>query len=439
MSAATGALNFTLGLQANQFLNSLGVASGKLVGFLGVANGIQMAFHKMWGAIQTGGKLNDLAASANLTVKQLYQLQRAFDEVGASADSVPAVVNKLRRTMGSGEQNNLLSGIGLDPAKLGRMDPAKQFEAIAASLSRLDVNARSNAAQKLFGREGAATAMQIANSGKDFAEAMKAAESDAEIWSRVAKSFDEIGDKIVRITKRIDTMWAAITGALNEAFKRGALTEILTDIIGTTLQAGVAMAIPSFLKLGEVLMIALQRPLLYLQASLEYALTIFDSLVAGQDLEGSIQRYMRKKAGLKDDSDPNSFGEIFKNRMQRGLEFNFGTGDFGLTDVSAAVNKLFGEGAQDAGGLLAGLKARLLALLGSGGTTNAGGGGVPFGGAAKNIDATSIEKMGFIFNGRGSSADYARITAENTRRTNTLLEKTNQLLARNAAGDFSNQ
>lgn len=444
----TGALNFTLGLQANQFLNSLGVASGKLVGFLGVANGIQMAFHKMWAAIEQGGQLKDLAAAASLSVKDLYRLQRAFKEVGASADSVPAVMNRLRRTLGSGQQDGLLASIGLDPKALGSMNPAAQFEAVARALAKLNVNARSQAAQQIFGREGAMTIQQIANSGNEFSEAMQAASADAGIWQKVANAFDSIADKIAAIQDHIKTLWALLAGALIQAFNEGKLAEVITDIIVTGFQAALAVIPGLFAKLGEVLLRAFQVPLAYLQAGMEYAI---DQAVNNPKLRlfmkitsyGSSE-LMMKALGIGQGGPASSFEEIFRNRMAEGVKFNLGSGEFGMGDISNAANGALGSGFASAKELFAGLGGRLGELVGRLPQAQiaafAGGAGGGIGGANKTSEATSIEKMGGVLLGlgRGFGGDEARQTANNTRRTNQLLEKTNQLLASGSGAAFTN-
>lgn len=216
----SGALNFTLGLQADSFLRNLNVASGKLLGFVGASASISAAFNKMWASIEQGGKLTDLAASAGVSVKELYQLQRAFEAVGASADSVPAIINRLRRTLATGEQNGLLAQLGLDPNSLAGFDPSKQFMMIAAALSKVGENSRAAAAQAIFGREGAATMQQIANSGNDLADAFARAAGDAAIWDRYANRFDAIADTANEIKGHLNTAWAGFTGGIAPAMQQ---------------------------------------------------------------------------------------------------------------------------------------------------------------------------------------------------------------------------
>lgn len=423
-----GALNFTLGLQANQFLNTLGASSGKLLGFLGVANTVGAAFNKLWGAVEKGGALKDLAASASLTVKDLYQLQRGFKEVGASADAVPSVINRLRRTLaGGGEANNVLQSLGLDPETIARMNPAQQFEKIATAMAKVNVNARSQAATALFGREGASVIQQIANSGNDFASAMQRASKDAGIWQNVSGAFDAISDKVAEVQAHIETMWATLAGALIQAFNEGHLAETVFDIFATAFNA-IGVALPNLLqgglvKIGESLFRVLETPLIYLQSLLDASVEGWMALFA--KIPG-----LRDALGIPADFKPSSFDDIVANNKKNGLDF-FGAN---TGDMAAFSNDQFKAAFDAAAPLFEALGVRLedlVAKLPQGSTLAAGVGG---GGITSNkntrSDFTSIEKMGGVFlgMGRGFGGDEARRTADNTKRTADLLLETNTLL-----------
>jgi hypothetical protein len=424
---SSGALNFTLGLQANQFLNSLGASSGKLLGFLGVANGINAAFTKMWGSIEKGGALKDLAASASVTVKDLYQLQRGFKDVGASADAVPSILNRLRRTLAGGEQNNLLQQLGLDPDTIARMNPAAQFEKIAAAMARLNVNARSQAATALFGREGASAVMQIANSGNDFADAMKRAAADAGIWDNVSDAFDAIGDKVAELQAHIETMWAQLAGALIQAFNEGRLAELLTDIFTTSIRAAFdalpGLAVGGFVKLGELLMRIFQEAFIVAQTTMDYLVDQIASRLPGG-------------------APASSFSEMLGNNRAN-TDWNiFGAS---LTDISDYANSMIASGLAAGGQDLAELSKRLgefVSRLPQGDRANSnavGGDGIT---RQKGLTpgVTSLEKIGFVFNGKGTiGSDHVRQTADNTRLMLKEQQKTNLYLAEQKNSDISHE
>ena len=413
-----GALNFTLGLQANQFLNGLGASSAKLLGFLGVADGVTATFNKMWSAIEKGGALKDLAASASVTVKDLYQLQRGFKDVGASADAVPSILNRLRRTLAGGEQNNLLQQLGLDPDTIARMNPAAQFEKISQAMARLNVNARSQAATALFGREGASAVMQIANSGNDFADAMKRASADAGIWDSVSNAFDAIGDKVTELQAHIETMWAQLAGALIQAFNEGRLAELLTDIFTTSIRAAFdalpGLAVGGFVKLGELLIRIFQEAFIVAQTTMDYLVDQIASRLPGG---GAASSFSELLGNNRANTDWNIFGAS-------------------LTDISDYANSMIASGLAAGGQDLAELSKRLgefVTRLPQGDRANSnaiGGDGITKSGKSLKTDFTDIEKMGGVLLGlgRGFGGDDARRTADNTRKTAELLGTTNKIL-----------
>ena len=444
----SGSLQFTLGLQANQFLNALGLSSGKLLGFTSAAAAVQTAFTKMWSAVQQGGQLRDLAAGAGVSVKSLYQLQEAFQQVGASADRVPPMLLRMQRALGTDEGRNVLSSMGLDPESLGRLEAADQFDQIAAALGRLNVNAQSSIAFKLFGREGAMTFRQIAASGNDFSDALRRASGDANVWQKVAFQFDAIGDKLTEIQGRLRTMWALLAGSMIQAFAEGSLSELITDLIVTGVQAALDVLPAMFLKLGEILLRALEPLFIGIQAGMEYALDKGLEAVSNNPVLKGIAAALPGgaaaallPAGWKADA----FSEIYARRKAEGVRFNFGTGEYGLQDISHEANALLAAALQTAGGRLGSLKERLLELIGrlpqGEGRRAPAEAEAPAGVGGKGIgDRSAWERMGFILNGRfaGAATEPMRGIEQNTRASVRELQHINRRLAQAPPGAFLN-
>lgn len=418
-----GSLQFTLGLQANQFLNALGVSSSKLVGFTAVANALSNVMAKMWASIQQGGNLTDLAAGAGISVKALYQLQEAFKQVGASADRVPAIMLRLQRTLGTSEGRSALASLGLDPKQLAAADPAAQMERIGQAMARMNSNAAGAAAFKLFGREGATTMRQIAASGTDFSDAIRRASADANVWQKVAFEFDAIADKVTEIEGRMKTMWALFTGAAIQAFRTGQLSELITDIIVTGFKGALDILPGIIQQLGVI-------------------------------LEGLFPRVFEPLRGAFEDIADAAFDQ-YKNNPGRAREIEAArtllnqklaargrslVGESGAVPRSSAPD-LLAQGMAAAGGRFSGLNERMLALIAGltqGSGTIGGAGAATFGGGLKlqSPNVTSIEKLGFIFNGKSSATDYARATADNTRKTVGLLTSIDRKLEANS---YANQ
>jgi len=414
-----GALNFTLGLQANQFLNAMGIASGKLVAFMGATQLVTKAFRSMWDAIQQGGKFTDLAAAASISVKELYQLRFAFEQIGASADSVGSVILRMRANLAKGNQDDVLTSLGLNPEQLRSMGVTEQFDRIAGSLGKLNATARAGAAQSLFGREGANVAQMIGNSGTAFADAMAAAAKDATVWDQVSNTFDMIADKVTALQRHMETMWAQLAGALIQAFNEGRIGELLTDIFTTALRAAFdalpSLAIGGLVKIGEILLRIVHETWAQFQTMFDY---VAEKLTLGSA----------------------NWDELLQANRDNSWSF-FGAG---LEDISNYANSKFQSGIEAGAAAFGGLSDRLnefVARLPQGGALSTGVAGVDFQ-AAKGMttDVTSLEKMGGVLLGlgRGFGGDEAKQTAQNTRRTADLLARTNELLAQQGQENYTN-
>jgi hypothetical protein len=267
-----GALEFTLGLQANKFLEELGLAGGKLLSFAGIAEGIKTAFDKMWEAVQEGGKLRNLAVGAGTSVANLYSLQEAFQDIGASADGAAPLIKKMQRTLADSDGRDALRSIGLDPDKLKGKESADQIELVAAALAKLNRNRQTQAAFSIFGREGSNSVLQIARSGKEFEEAMRETREDAKIWQLVAEKFHTLNNAVNNISQHLRAGFALAAGALIAAFEKGTMGELIKDTVVTAFEAAVAV-LPGVLgKIGEILLRIFKLPLAYLQAGIEYAI-----------------------------------------------------------------------------------------------------------------------------------------------------------------------
>lgn len=416
-----GVIEYTLGLEANNFLRTLGLASGRVLSFAAIGQTIQSAVGQMWNAIERGGNLNDMAAAASLSVAELYKLRRGFEDVGAAAENVPLVVNKFRRILASGDADDVLAQMGLDPKALSKLDAATQLDSVAQALSRLNGQSRSAAAFNLFGREGATVMLQIANSGKDFSDAMGRASADANVWGKVATTFDTISDKVKEIEAHIQTMWATLAGAMIQSFKEGRLADTLFDIFNTVFDA-VGAALPDLfigglVKIGEILLRVLNTPLIYLQSALDAIIQGWFGIIA--QIPG-----VRDALGIPENFMPEDWDTIVKRNKENGLDF-FGA-NFG--DMSTYAQEHIGNGASNAAEIMAKLWERLnneVGKLPSEISPTKKGEVVDLSKPdRKKVSVTEIEKMGGILAGIGrgfGGSDFARSTADNTRRSAEIL------------------
>ncbi len=119
----------------------------------------------------------------------------------------------------------------------------------------------------------------------------------------------------------------------------------------------------------------------------------------------------------------NGFQERFKENLQGGVRFNLGTGEFGLGEINSEADKAMKAAlrglAERYGSLFPAIAA---AASGTASPSSSGAPGFAMSSGSGKPDATTLEKMGFVFSG-GSQADYAKETAANTRKIVTWQQK----------------
>ena len=74
MSAAEGALEFSLGLQVNKFLEGLGLSAHEILSFTGVVEGCSKVMEHLWQQVEKGAALAELSRRTGESVSSLYQL-----------------------------------------------------------------------------------------------------------------------------------------------------------------------------------------------------------------------------------------------------------------------------------------------------------------------------------------------------------------------------
>lgn len=445
-----GALEFTLGLQGNQFLNELGLSGKGLLSFLGLAGSIEGAFHKMWAAVEKGGNLQDLATRTNTSVRSLYSLQQAFEQIGASADSAAPLILKMQRSLVDKEGGNILRSLGLDPAQLRGKESVDQINAVADAIARLNPSQQSAAAFGLFGREGAATVLQIARSGREFRDAVAATRTDADIWQKTAARFDQIGDKVKEIQGHIKTMFALVAGALVAAFDQGgfeAVAGLITDMIVTGIQGALSMVIPVLQKLGEIILRTLSPYMQKIQQGMEQsALTIIMAVSGENERELELEKARGELNKRLIAAGRNRIGRSTSSEDQwreAGTD-PLMLGNVTMEEIIKNSNENLKARWQRAAERFKSLGGRMADLISGLPTSTAGAaaGAAQAAGPFKSqlSDVTALERMGAAFGGlgRGFGQDHARATAENTRKSADLLKNIYDKLSPSGETSFAN-
>jgi hypothetical protein len=224
-----GALNFTMGLATTGFLSKLGGAAGSLKNFnaLALAANAGMAALTVGGAalgatlagvfkeIEAGGAMQDLSNRTGETVSDLTKLQYAFKQVGLDGGSVAPLLGQMQKALGGVNENGEPTGkvfeqLGLSIEELKGMDAPAALDAITKKLVGLDKSTATNLSAKIFGRNGAGDALQIARSAGEFADGLKEAAPYAAIVARNAVAWKQIGDTMTNIGLKSKTFFAGI-------------------------------------------------------------------------------------------------------------------------------------------------------------------------------------------------------------------------------------
>lgn len=433
----SGALNFTLGLQANQFLNAANISTKAILGLSAAGEAINVAFRKMWDVVGQGAELKDMSARTGESVESLFNLRHALDIVGVGADAAAPMVLKLQKSMSGvtedGEKTaDLLKAIGLNADQLKRMDVTERIIAIGTALNNINSDQATGIASKIFGREGAGNIVQIARSMDDFKQSLVDASPAARVFQRTADLFDKIDDTITTIKMKIGGMWAGMAEGLGPALQKLLDFANSLDFVGFGERIGqeLQLVINSFDagKFAEYFTLAIQAGL---QEGINFLATTDWSAVVGnikEALFGTSKLQEQIRADIE-----KVYRDALRGKFPAGEDLN------SMNPSLAKLNKLRGELAGPASDTNVVPFINFLTDLGGQfkRTVDLPGKDEPF--KSTRPDVTALEKIGLVIGGRSSStADYARQTADFTRQTVDQLKIANRHLT-NQAVDFSRQ
>jgi hypothetical protein len=95
-----GVLQFTLGLEASEFLSKLGLGEGKILSLAAAGEGLRAVMDRTWGAIEQAGALEHLSKRTGESAGHLYQLEEGFKACGVSAESVGGTLFFMQKALG---------------------------------------------------------------------------------------------------------------------------------------------------------------------------------------------------------------------------------------------------------------------------------------------------------------------------------------------------
>ena len=440
-------LSFKLALNSAEFSRGLKSAALSLGGLLGVALGVKRGFDGISEALSLGGRLNSLSATTGESIANLRALEVGLIGLIGTAESAPRMLvrfqDALAKGMQGGEAQEAWHQLGLDVQKLAQLPAPQAIIETMKALKGLDKVSAAGLATKLFGGRQALTLLQGARKIESFTEDIARGAKQGDFWQKNARSFEDITDslaiakeevqlifaglaagiaptlqKAVDLVKQVD--WAKLGEGIGDFVRTtlgiitdGGLVDLLANTITTAFEMVVAVSPGIFAKLGTVLFKVFAAPLEYLQAGIEW--TLQRLMMVAKPIQALMNKLGLDADGLKDFK-AQSFAEILAERQSEGVRFNLGSGEFGLGDMDAAATDALASGRAKMAGLwtafLDRLKERAPEMAAPVKALETGGGRrVDFQGAERGgarTDATSLEKLGFVFNGVGRGFDIQR-------------------------------
>lgn len=447
----SSALEFTLGLNAQNFLSGLGLSSAHILSFAGAMEALKKVGASTWSAIERGGKLLDLSNRTGETVGTLYQLQAAFEQVGLGADSVQGLIGRLQKSMGgvteTGQKtSDILSQIGINLESFKKMSAADQIGAVAEKLGKFGQSDALDVGGKLFGRENAGAILQISRDMEGFQDTLKDAAEEAAQMQRNAAAFDDIGDKLGRLKRRAESFWVGLAEAatpalqaamdfanafdfnklgqqvgtvltgLAQALREGKLMEVVAVSVRTGFNIAIDTLPASFAKLGTILLRVFETPLTYIQAWLDMTIQGFMQMIGRIPGVG-------EALGWNDlQVEDVEFSKTLEERKKGGISFGLGSGQT-LDEMDALANTQFADALRngkssldDLWKVIENFASRAEQPLPAPGDRRGGENGLDLSKdkSGKSASVSDWERIGLVMGGGRSAGDYARETATHT-------------------------
>ena len=210
-----GVLQFTLGLEASQFLHNCGLSSGAIFGLEKAGEGLHQVMERVWGSIESATALEHLSKRTGETAGNLYAMQAAFQACGVGSDSLSTMIFQMQKSLGgvneAGETtDDTFKRLGLNLKDLKTAGASGAMTQIVGALGKLDQTSAAKAASGIFGRMGAGSAVQLSRSPDEFREMLAAAGPQAAIMDRISKSAAAIQRTLQTVKMQFTGLFAGI-------------------------------------------------------------------------------------------------------------------------------------------------------------------------------------------------------------------------------------
>lgn len=197
--------------KARKTLNEFGSSALKLGGGAVAAGigGIGVAIAK---AVDQGGELADMMARTGAAGEGLVVAQRAFENAGIAADSLPQALNKMQKSLATNA--DAFGELGLSVDSLKAADPVAAFEAIAGAISSIqDPAARTKAAMDIFGKSGGQL-LAVFTDSQAFELARQQVGGLGKTLADNASQLDAVGDAFGSLETKVTQLGAGVAVGL---------------------------------------------------------------------------------------------------------------------------------------------------------------------------------------------------------------------------------
>ncbi|HOX58996.1 MAG TPA: hypothetical protein P5205_17690 [Candidatus Paceibacterota bacterium] len=220
-----GVLQFTLGLEVSKALSALNVSATAVTALTATFKGLGAVVGRVWDQLDKGASLSDLSKRTGVSVANLFQLQKGFEAVGISADSVGSALFMLNKSLGGvnelGEDTkSIFAQAGLSVEELKKAGAGGAMQSVLGRMAGMDQTSASAFAGKIFGRGMAADMVQASRQMKDFNDAMAGARAQAQVFQRVAALFDTIDKAVGRAKQKLDPLFLTIAEKIAPAIEQ---------------------------------------------------------------------------------------------------------------------------------------------------------------------------------------------------------------------------
>lgn len=258
-------LEFSLGLQASEFITKLGISGAEVLSFVSVTETLRKAWEHTWETIDQGAELRGLSSATGESVSQLYRFQQGLQAIGGQTQSLAEFFmltqNALSGVNAAGVRTDMLfAKLGLNIQDLRKEDTVKAITDIAGALRSVNSTQAAGIAEAIFGRYQAMSILQITRNMGVFNQGFTGSAATAALLQKFADTFEQVKADAQMIQNDVLGIWVTVAGkvapelhaiftrvhedvrqigpALLGAIQSGHVSELFTDALAAAFEQG---------------------------------------------------------------------------------------------------------------------------------------------------------------------------------------------------------